>query len=107
MLDTQQTIIQALHELDDELDIYDYFIAKALRFPCPGIRQPEHQIKGCVSGLWVQVQLNDGRLTVYADSDSLIIRGIAAAICEIYTGMTPEQARACPITFLEGLELAD
>lgn len=101
-----QDHIAAQLQAMDELDQYDYFLDAAFAHTCPDIRQPERQIRGCVSGLWVQVRLNDGRIEACADSDSLLIRGIAALICRIYTGMTPDEARHTPITFLEGLDLA-
>ena len=101
-----QDHIAAQLQAMDELDQYDYFLDAAFAHTCPDIRQPEHQIRGCVSGLWVQVRLNDGRIEACADSDSLLIRGIAALICHIYTGMTPDEARHTPITFLDGLDLA-
>jgi cysteine desulfuration protein SufE len=101
----QDALAARLRDMD-ELDQYDYFLDAAFAHACPDIRQPEHQIKGCVSGLWVQVQLTNGRIDACADSDSLLIRGIAALICDIYTGMTPDEARRTPITFLDGLDLA-
>lgn len=106
MTHTQAQLIAHLQTLEDELDLYDYFISEALQAPCPDIRQPDYQIKGCVSGLWVKTELTNGVITAWADSDSLIIKGIAAAICRIYSGMTPGEARATPITFLEGMDLA-
>ncbi len=102
---SQDELAARLRDMD-ELDQYDYFLDAAFAHPCPDIRQPEHQIKGCVSGLWVQVRLNEGRIEACADSDSLLIRGIAALICRIYSGMTPEEAQRTPITFLDGLDLA-
>lgn len=106
MMHTQQDILLALQSMEDELDIYDYFIDKALMSVIPDIRQPENQIKGCVSGLWVSVHLKDGTIEAVADSDSLIIKGIASVICDIYSGLTLSQAQACPIVFLDGLDLA-
>ena len=41
-----------------------------------------------------------------ADSDSLIIKGIALSICEIYNGMTLEAAKKTEITFLNNFDLA-
>ncbi|MBQ9083695.1 MAG: SufE family protein [Clostridia bacterium] len=104
-MNTQDALAARLQAMD-ELDQYDYFIDAALAASCPDIRRPEYQIRGCVSGLWVRAQLNGGRIEACADSDSLLIRGIAALICRIYTGMTTEEARCTPITFLDGLDLA-
>lgn len=107
MEDTQQKLVRKLEEWqEDELAIYDYFIAKALSFTNLKIRRPENKVKGCASGLWFAVSLNNGMIEAVADSDSLIIKGIALSICEIYNGMTLEAAKKTEITFLNNFDLA-
>lgn len=106
MKDTQQSIMDQLAQLEDELDIYDYFIEKAFQNREIDIRKPEYQVKDCVSGLWVKAELQDGIVAVYTDSDSLLIKGIAATICDIYNGMSLEEAKQVTLTFLDAYDLA-
>ncbi|RRD96238.1 hypothetical protein EII17_01695 [Clostridiales bacterium COT073_COT-073] len=106
MLKTQQKLIKKLSQMEDELDIFDYFIDKALAGGKPDIRKSEYQIRGCASGLWVKVERKEDKLVLTADSDSLLIKGIALSICEIYNGMTVKEAKATKITFLDGFDLA-
>lgn len=103
---TQQNIINQLAQLEDELDVYDYFIEKAFQNREMDIRKPEYQVKGCVSGLWVKAELQNGIVAVYTDSDSLLIKGIAATISDIYNGMTLEEAKKVSLTFLDAYDLA-
>ncbi len=101
MEDTQQKLVRKLEEWqEDELAIYDYFIAKALSFTNLKIRRPENKVKGCASGLWFAVSLNNGMIEAVADSDSLIIKGIALSICEIYNGISWEAEKKRKIFFL-------
>lgn len=86
-----------LAALRDELEVYDFFIdlalASDLKFD-PGLRNAEHRIAHCQSGFWAELKLRDGRVVVRADSDSLILKGLATAIAAMFTGRRPEEVLA-------------
>ncbi len=57
-------------------------------------------VEGCLSKLWFVPTCRDGRCFFRADSDSAIVKGIAALICEFYSGSTPEEILAHNVSFL-------
>lgn len=55
---------------------------------------PEHRtelnrVEGCLSRLWLHAEIRVGRCYFQADSDSAIVKGVAAIFCEVYSGATP------------------
>jgi cysteine desulfuration protein SufE len=82
--------------LDDWEDRYRHVIAlgEALT-PFPAAERTEaNRVRGCVSQVWLVAQTTPGeppRLTLFADSDAHIVRGLAAILMRIYSGRTPEE----------------
>jgi sulfur transfer protein SufE len=48
--------------------------------PTVSIRRDSNLIKGCESALWLSHSLSDGRHYFLVDSDSVVIKGLAALI---------------------------
>ena len=105
MIDTQELLKKEIQGMD-ELDLFDFFVKKAMSSENKNIRCKENKIRGCVSGLWVKAELENGVVSVSADSDSLLIKGIALCICEIFSHMTIEQVRNTEIDFLNHTDLS-
>jgi cysteine desulfuration protein SufE len=69
--------------------------------PLPdSLRTDEHRVEGCLSRLWFVPALRDGRCHFQTDSDSVIVRGVAAILAECYNGCTPEEILAHDPAFL-------
>ena len=49
-----------------------------------------YRIEGCMSQLWVVPEYDKGRCHFRCDSDASITKGIAALLCDLYNGHTPE-----------------
>lgn len=105
MIDTQNSIKKEISGMDD-LDLYDYFVSKAISSENKNIRSENNKIEGCVSGLWVEAKLINNCVNVSTDSDSLVIKGISLCICDIFNGMTLEQVKETEIDFLNGTDLS-
>ncbi len=50
-----------------------------------------YRVEGCLAKLWVVGEFRDGRCYFQADADSLIVKSIAALLCEFYSGGTPRE----------------
>jgi cysteine desulfuration protein SufE len=51
------------------------------------------KVKGCMSQVWMLLGWDrEGRLTMLADSDAAIVRGLIAVLATLYTGRTKEEA---------------
>lgn len=70
------------------------------------LRTGNHLLPGCVSQLWIACQANDGKLHFPMDADAAISKGIAAAVCGLYNGMSPEATLAVEPDFFEETGLA-
>lgn len=52
---------------------------------------PELKLEGCLSNLWLFSRIEDDGLCYFqSDSDSAIVKGLAAIICDLFSGAAPE-----------------
>ncbi len=69
----------------------------------------ENQVEGCMSTVWMVAEYHPGdppAITIEADSDSLIVRGLIAVLLSVYSGRSPQEILGCDIHCLfERLEL--
>ncbi len=52
---------------------------------------PQCRVPGCMSGLWLESQIEHGKFLFMAHSDSHIVGGIASLLCDIYSGLTAKE----------------
>ncbi|MCC5806687.1 MAG: SufE family protein [Opitutales bacterium] len=62
---------------------------------------PERKVEGCVSNVHLLEALEDGRCQFRVEADSAIVKGIAALLCDLYSGEPPECVVAREPDFLE------
>jgi cysteine desulfuration protein SufE len=60
-------------------------------------------VAGCSSRVWLVGELREGRCHFRMDADSHLVKGLAALLCEIYEGGTPEEVRAVEPELTEAL----
>lgn len=94
------TIAETFSLLDDWDDRYAYLIdlGKALPAYPDAAKTDAHQVEGCTSQVWMVTSRDkDGRLSILAESDALIVRGLIGVLMAIYHGTTAEEARVIDI----------
>jgi cysteine desulfuration protein SufE len=104
-----ERILEDAGFLDDPRDRMDHLMELGAALPPfdPAARTQEHLVPGCVSQVWVTVDLVAGALVVRADADSRLVRGLAAIVVAIYDGKTPAAALAMdPEDIFERMDLA-
>ncbi len=57
-------------------------------------RNETNKVRGCVSQVWIEDGLEDGRLWLKGDSDSHLVKGLVAITTALYSGKTPAEALA-------------
>ena len=68
----------------------------------------ESLIKGCQSRVWVHTeQDSNGLLKLYADSDSLITKGLIAVFVRLLSGLPPEEVLKADMSKLDKTGLKD
>jgi len=81
----------AMLEGTDRLE-YLLDLAKESTTLDPEKRLDENKVHGCMSQIWVDVELQDKLVTVNYDSDAMITKGIARVICDCFTNSDVKEA---------------
>lgn len=105
----EQQIIDEFANFDEWLDKYSYLIE--LGKDCPVIDEKDktesNLIKGCQSRVWVGTEMDDGKLIIHADSDSLITKGLIALFIRLLSGLTPAEILAADLGRLDDCGLKE
>ena len=97
---------ERLQDLLDELDLfqdwterYEYIISLGKKLPRldEAYKTEDSLIKGCQSRVWLHTEPDNGVLKLYADSDSLITKGLIAVFIRLLSD-TPEE---CTVSFAD------
>ncbi|MFT5750105.1 MAG: cysteine desulfuration protein SufE [Ancylomarina sp.] len=103
----QEGIINEFADFEDWMDKYAYLIE--LGTDLSGL-DSEHQtdqnlIKGCQSKVWFNAKLEDGIVKLEADSDAIIVKGIAALLIRVFNNQTPEAIMNADLKFIDEIGL--
>jgi cysteine desulfuration protein SufE len=82
---------------------FAYVVRRGRDYPPmpPAEKNDTTLIQGCLAKAWFAAEMVEGRCRFRADSDSAIVKGIAAILCEFYSGSTPGEVLAVDASFLE------
>lgn len=104
----QNELIEQFEPFDDWMDRYQLIIEMGDELPqiTEQEKKDENLIEGCQSRVWIVCEAHDdGTLHFRADSDALIVKGIAAMLLKIYDGQTPSAILNSPLFFIDRLNL--
>ena len=107
--DAIAVIAEELDLFDDWMDRYQHIIDLGRKLPpFPAQWQDEaHRVQGCQSRVWLQPDLQDGRLYFAGSSDAAIVAGLVALLLRVYSGRTPAEILATDPVFLKELGLIE
>ncbi|MDP7520299.1 MAG: SufE family protein [Phycisphaerales bacterium] len=90
---TLDEVKEAFAFLDDWEDRYRYIMDLGEKLSLMPVedRVDSNLIHGCQSVVWVSLHRDDGIVTLLADSDSGLVKGLAALVVIALQGMTPEE----------------
>ncbi|MBQ1200832.1 MAG: SufE family protein [Alistipes sp.] len=105
----QEEIIEEFAMFDDWLDKYDYLISLSDNLPVidSAHKTDQYIIEGCQSRVWVDAQLEDGKVYYSADSDAIIVKGILALLIRAMEGRTPQQIVDLDLYFIDAIGLQE
>ncbi len=72
----------------------------------PEFKVDANRLDGCLARVWLVSEFDNGRCRFRVDSDSAIVKGIAVILCEIYSGLPPDEILAGDPAFLEQVGLS-
>jgi cysteine desulfuration protein SufE len=90
-LPTLDEIKEAFAFLDDWEDRYRYIMDLGEKLPpLPAVdRVDANLVHGCQSTVWVVMHHTDGQVALTADSDSSLVKGLAALVVIALQGLSP------------------
>ncbi|MBR2947731.1 MAG: SufE family protein [Bacteroidales bacterium] len=107
--EVQDLIVEEFSAFDEWMDKYEYIIelGKSLEMIDNSRKVENNLIKGCQSRVWLDCQINDGKLCFTADSDAIITKGIISLLIRVYNGRTPQEILSSDLDFIEKIGLKD
>ena len=105
----QDEIIEEFADFDDWMDRYQLLIDLGSSQPKLDDKYKTEQnlIDGCQSRVWLQADMKDGLLHFQAESDALIVRGIAALLVRVLSDHTPQEILVADLYFIESIGLRE
>lgn len=64
-------------------------------------RTDENIVRGCQSMVWLHRECRQGQVYLQADSDSLIVKGLAALLLQVFSGQAAEEVLKADLAFFE------
>lgn len=101
----EKEIINEFEQFPDIDSKYTYLFRIGYDLPemDSSLKNEENLVKGCQSQLWFYLSLDNGKLHLQVDSDSMVFRGIGALLVRLVEGRQPEEIRDLDLSFLDQL----
>jgi arsenate reductase len=107
MQEIQKQLVKDFSFLETGNEKFDYLIDLGQSMPemGPAKKTEANLVKGCQSNVWFDARCEDGRLHLEADSDSLIVKGLAAMLVQILSGQDASEILNADMSFIEEIGL--
>lgn len=105
----QDEIIEEFSMFEDWMDKYDHLIGlgKDLPLIASNLKTDERLIRGCQSQVWLQAEMQDGKVVFSADSDAIITKGIIATLVRVLNNHCPESIIDADLYFIDKIGLKE
>jgi cysteine desulfuration protein SufE len=102
LADKRAQLLAELEPFGDHHERFQYIIDRAKTAPNleAALKLDAFLIEGCTSNLWLVPSVDQGVCRFRCDADSLITKGIASLVCELYDGASPQEVAATDANFL-------
>lgn len=99
----QERLLDELSLFQDWTERYEYVIGLGKQMePMPEeMKTSDKLIKGCQSQVWLDAEFRDGRVHYWADSDSLITKGMIALFIRVLNDETPDAILTTDMSFVD------
>ncbi|MCI5560772.1 MAG: SufE family protein [Phocaeicola sp.] len=105
----QEEIIEEFNVFDDWMDKYQLLIDLGNeQAPLDAQYKVEQNlIEGCQSRVWLHAVYKDGKVFFEAESDALIVKGLAGLLISVVSGHTPQEILENELYFIEAIGLKE
>ncbi len=103
----QEEVVEEFLQFDDWMDRYQLLIDLGEeQAPLPEADKTEQNlIDGCQSRVWLVCDEHEGLLDFRAESDALIVKGIAALLLRVVSGHTAREITEADLHFIRDIGL--
>ncbi len=103
----QEKVIEDFSQFIEWSDKYEYLIdlGKSLPPLDPKYKTDFHLVKGCQSKVWLHADVQDDRLYLFSDSDTVITKGIIALLIRVLNGQKVADIENAEMTFIDRIGL--
>lgn len=105
----QDEIIEEFSDFDDWMDKYQLLIDMGSDQPPLDEKYKNEQnlIDGCQSRVWLQADMEGGKLHFQAESDALIVKGIVTLLIRVLNDHTTQEIMDADLYFIERIGLSE
>ena len=89
----------------DEKYAYLFQLGDELPEMPAGLKNQSNLVEGCQSKLWFSLTEESGRFTLSADSDSSVIKGIAALLVKLVEGRPAQEITKISMDFVDQINI--
>ncbi|HTF81741.1 MAG TPA: SufE family protein [Cytophagales bacterium] len=99
----QDQVVSEFELFDNWNDKYEYIIELGKKLKPLDVRYKveENKIKGCQSNVWLTAELEGDKLIFYADSESVIVKGLVSLLVRVLSGHTPKEISGADLYFID------
>ena len=107
--EAQEELIEEFSFFDDWMEKYEHIIqlGKLLPLIDPDLKTEDRLIKGCQSKVWLNAELQEGKVHFTADSDAIITKGIVSILIRVFSNQTPDAIVQANTDFIDQIGLKE
>lgn len=107
--DIQQELVDEFEIFDDWMGRYEYVIDLGRQLPefKEEWKTHENKIQGCQSQVWLNMDMQDGKLHIDGTSDAAIVSGLVAIVLRVYSDQTPQDILDAKPDFIADIGFTD
>lgn len=107
--EVQNEIIEEFSMFEEWMDKYEYIIelGNNLEPYDEKNKTKSNLIQGCQSRVWLNGELQNGKIIFTADSDAVITKGIIALLIKVLSNREPEEVMNADLFFIEKVGLKE
>lgn len=107
--DVQDEIVEEFSMFDDWMDKYSLLIelGNSLQPLDVKYKTENNIIEGCQSRVWLNAELQDGKVIFEAESDAVIVKGMIALLIKVLSDRTPDEIIDADLYFIEKIGLKE
>lgn len=105
----QNDIIEEFSFFDNWEERYEHLIelGKDLKTLPEEKKTDDKVIRGCQSTVWLDAEMQDGKIVFQADSNAILPKGLAALLVKMYNNQKPEDILNSQTDFIEKIGLQE